>query len=105
MTTSRLLSTAALLVVAAVAIVAADAPKLPPAASAKVDFDRDVKPILVANCLKCHDGLKQRGGLRLDDRTAFLEGGNGGAVIVVGKSAESRLIHAVAQVDPDTKMP
>jgi hypothetical protein len=34
-----------------------------------------------------------------------MAGGNGGAVIVPGKSADSRLIHAVAGGDPDVKMP
>jgi hypothetical protein len=101
--------TAVLLLVMAVAA-AADPPKpdavrLPPASAAKIDFDKDVKPILAAHCLKCHGAEKQKGGLRLDDRKAALEGGNSGAVIVVGKSAESRLIHAVAGTDPDTKMP
>src|SRR5205085_7610326 len=31
--------------------------------------------------------------------------GDGGLAIVVGKSAESRLIHFVSGADPDTKMP
>src|SRR5690242_2500910 len=82
---------------------AADPPKLPPASAAKIDFDKDVRPILAASCVKCHGADKQKGGLRLDDRTAALDGGNGGPVIVPGKSADSRLIHAVAGTDPDTK--
>lgn len=92
-------------VVMIVGLGAADPPKLPPASTAKIDFDKDVRPILAANCIKCHGAEKQKGGLRLDDRKSLLEGGNGGAVIIVGKSAESRLIHAVAQIDPDAKMP
>jgi hypothetical protein len=41
----------------------------------------------------------------LDNAAAAREGGNSGAVIVPGQSAESKLIHAVAGHDPDTKMP
>ena len=34
-----------------------------------------MKPILAAHCVKCHGAEKQRGGLRLDDRKAALDGG------------------------------
>ncbi|MBA4064286.1 MAG: hypothetical protein C0501_11355 [Isosphaera sp.] len=104
----RLLPPAALLAVAAGYPAAADPPKkadLPPATVAKVDFDTDVRPVLAAHCFKCHGPDKQKGGLRLDTRADALEGGNGGKVIVVGKSADSRLVHAVAGTDPDAKMP
>ena len=80
-------------------------PALPPASAAKIDFDRDVRPILAAHCVGCHGPDKQKGGFRLDDRKALLEGGNGGAAVVVGKSADSRLVHAVAGVGTDAKMP
>jgi hypothetical protein len=83
----------------------ADPPKLPPPANGKVSFDADVKPILSANCFKCHGPDKQKGGLRLDDRKAALDGGNTGPVIVPGKSGESKLVHAAAGTDPDAKMP
>src|SRR6188474_615974 len=73
-----------------------DATKLPPAAEGKIDFDADIKPILAAHCVKCHGPAKQKGGLRLDTREQALGGGNSGAVIAPGKSAESKLIHAVA---------
>src|SRR5262245_41017130 len=78
-------------------------PQRPPPATGKVNFDTDIKPILTAHCIKCHGPEKQKGGLRLDTRKDALEGGNSGAVIVSGKSAESRLIHLAAGVDPDTK--
>ncbi len=79
--------------------------KLPRAAEGKIDFDTDVKPILAAHCVKCHGPAKQKGGLRLDTREHTLTGGNTGMAIVVGKSAESRLIHAVAWSNPDLAMP
>jgi mono/diheme cytochrome c family protein len=70
-----------------------------------VDFRRDVQPILARNCVVCHGPGKQRGGLRLDDGTAALKGGNSGLVLVPGKAAESRLLRLVAGLDPDLKMP
>ena len=103
MTLLRILPVFGLLACAALS--ADDAKKLPPASTAAIDFDTDVKPILAAHCVKCHGAEKQRGGLRLDDRKAALDGGNSGAVIVATKSADSKLIHAVAGLDPDAKMP
>ncbi len=78
---------------------------MPLPAKGKINFDTDIKPILDAHCVKCHGAEKQKGGLRLDNRKDALLGGNSGAVILDGKSAESRLIHAVAGTDPDAKMP
>lgn len=79
--------------------------KLPLAVEGKIDFDRDVKPVLAAKCVKCHGPAKQKGGLRLDTREYALAGGNTGPALVVDRSAESRLIHAVARIDPDLAMP
>src|SRR4051812_12392461 len=108
MTPARLLTAAALLAAATAALLASE-PKKPdaakPPAAGVIDFDRDVRPVLAAHCVKCHGPEKQKGGLRLDDRKAALEGGDGGAVIVPGKSADSRLVHAVAGVVEDEKMP
>jgi mono/diheme cytochrome c family protein len=82
-----------------------DVSKLPPAATRTVDFVKDVQPIFEANCWKCHGPQKSEGGLRLDQRAAALKGGDHENDIVPGKSAESVLIHAVAHVHEDLKMP
>src|SRR6516162_9047331 len=79
--------------------------KLPPATPRKIDFARDVQPILVKTCVSCHGPEKQRGGLRLDDEKAALKGGNRGKVIKPGDASGSRLLAVVAGLDPDVKMP
>ncbi|MBI3877142.1 MAG: PSD1 domain-containing protein [Verrucomicrobia bacterium] len=84
---------------------AVDISKLPPAASGAVDFARDIQPLFVKNCYSCHGPDKQKNGLRLDLKAAALAGGDSGKVIVPGKSAESKLIHLVAGLVPDTVMP
>ncbi len=81
------------------------APQLPPAAAIEVDFARDVQPLLVDRCVKCHGPEKQKGGLRLDAKVAAAKGGDEGKAFEPGKSAESLLIHLVAGLDEDKVMP
>ena len=83
----------------------AEPPALPPATKKKVDFVRDIKPLLTTHCHKCHGASKQEGGLRLDRREEALNGGDSGPAFVANKSAESLLIKYVAGVDPDVLMP
>ena len=49
------------------------------------DFERDVRPILAANCVSCHGPRQQESLLRLDTRGQALKGGMSGSVIVPGK--------------------
>jgi mono/diheme cytochrome c family protein len=83
-----------------------DVAKLPPAASRPVDFAKDIKPLFEAKCYSCHGPEKQKGHLRLDRKADALKGGDSHAPdIVPGKSADSPLIHFVAGLVPDMKMP
>jgi cytochrome c553 len=75
------------------------------AASAEVDFDRDVRPLLAKHCLRCHGAEKQRGGLRLDRRADARRGGKSGTPFVPGKPADSLLLQRVRADDADTRMP
>ncbi len=93
------------LVVCSLSLSVLAAEPLPPAVDRKIDFARDVKPLLAKHCWSCHSEKKHESGLRLDGRDAVLRGGDLGKVIVLGKSAESRLIQLVAGVDPDSVMP
>jgi len=78
---------------------------LPPPAAGKIDFAKDVQPILVKKCISCHGAEKQRGGLRLDHGKLAMQGGNSGIVIRPRQSANSKLIHLVTGMDPEERMP
>ncbi|HEX3148886.1 MAG TPA: DUF1553 domain-containing protein [Gemmataceae bacterium] len=78
---------------------------LPPAANRPIDFDRDVRPLFVKHCYACHGPEKQKAGLRLDRKADALKGGDDGAVIVLGKSAESPLVRLAAGLEADRLMP
>src|SRR6185503_3101950 len=72
----------------------ADVSKLPPPADAKVDFDRDIKPIFETACFRCHGPERPKSKFRLDNRQSALKGGeNNEDDIVPGDSAKSKLIH------------
>src|SRR5689334_7081141 len=67
-------------------------------------FEREVRPILVDTCQKCHGEKKQEGELRLDSRAALLKGGSIGPAIEPGNPEKSLLIAAVRHVG-DVQMP
>jgi hypothetical protein len=78
---------------------------LPPAAGVRVDFQKDIQPILDRTCWRCHGAERPKGGFRLDNRESALKGGDGGVAIVAGDSAKSPLIQYVARLVPDMEMP
>ncbi len=84
---------------------AADDPSLPPAAKTKIEFARDIEPLLQKRCLLCHGEQQQMSGLRLDQKDAALKGGAGGQDIQPGNSAGSRLIRLVAGVEKKVMPP
>lgn len=73
-------------------------------ADADIYIER-VKPVLRRSCYACHGALKQEGGLRLDTAAAAIVGGDSGASILLGKSAESLLIERISDSDEATRMP
>lgn len=90
---------------------AADEPSNSPASVTPtfvVDYEKDVRPILVDNCLACHgaDAETRYGGLRLDLRDAALAGGDSELrAIVPGNPDGSELIRRINSTDPDEVMP
>src|SRR5262245_10109157 len=75
------------------------------AAADRVDYLRDVKPVLAQKCFACHGALKQQSGLRLDAVQLIRTGGDSGAAIVPGRPAESPLLMRVSATDIDVRMP
>ena len=56
---------------------------LPQPADVKIQFDRDIRPILETSCLRCHGPEKRKGGLLLTSRKdALLPADSGRAVLV-----------------------
>src|SRR6185437_1318591 len=53
------------------------------------DLEREIKAIFRDRCIVCHGPLKQKNGLRLDAGALIAKGGEHGAVVTPGKSAES----------------
>ena len=77
-------------------------------ADSKLDFNRDVRPILSDRCFSCHgpDAEDRQAGLRLDDRAAavaVLE--SGGTAIVPGNPEASEILDRIASTDPHVVMP
>ncbi len=72
-------------------------------------FERSVRPLLSQHCYSCHAKGQAKGGLSLADRKGLLAGGEGGAVVSLGKPGESPLIAAIEgrdglQMPPNSKL-
>src|SRR4030095_14743865 len=77
-------------------------------AEPKVDFAREIRPILAKKCFACHgpDEEHREGGLRLDVREGATKKLETGAIAVVGgKSSESELVKRILSTDDDLRMP
>jgi mono/diheme cytochrome c family protein len=81
--------------------------ELPPPADHKIDFTKEIQPILQASCVQCHANNSAKGGLSMDTREGLLKGGESGPAFEIGKSGDSTLISMVAgiDIDPDMIMP
>ncbi len=72
----------------------------------RIDFVKDVQPILEFNCVACHREGHDKGKLRLETRALALKGGEKGAAIVPFDSAKSPLYTSTAlPADHDDLMP
>jgi len=76
---------------------AAAEPLQPTFAPEQVEFfEREVKPILTANCVKCHGAEKKvQGGLHLTSRDGVLKGSENGPVVSLESPEESSLLAAI----------
>ena len=73
----------------------------------KLDFARDIRPILSANCFKCHgpDDSQRQAELRLDTKAGVFADRDGRFALVGGKPDESELWKRITSADPDERMP
>src|SRR4029077_3066852 len=76
-------------------------------APAKVDFGRDIQPLLKEHCVECHGPSQQMRGLRLDRGRDALPNrvGANGARIVPGDSARSVLFKRLTGTQAGPQMP
>jgi uncharacterized membrane protein/mono/diheme cytochrome c family protein len=59
------------------------------------DLDRlnlQVRAIFAHSCYRCHSSDKSEGGLMLDSEKGVMAGGEGGPILVAGRSAESEIM-------------
>jgi mono/diheme cytochrome c family protein len=75
-------------------------------AAEKVDFARDVQPILASSCVPCHTAAPPPGAkLRLDSREGLLAGGESGPVVVAGDAKASLLYQRLVTDESSKRMP
>ncbi len=93
-----------LIVLLAAVLTVSSAPRDVSAAK-PIDFERQIRPLLIKRCGECHGPAEQNSGLRLDAKYAAFKGGDGGPIITPGKSSESELVRRITSTDPDERMP
>ena len=92
------------MLVPVLAILIGGAPAL---AGSRVQFNRQIRPLLSDACFQCHgpDESNRKGGLRLDVADAARKGGDSGPLLVAGNVEESELWKRLVSTDPDVVMP
>lgn len=105
MTTTRAAGLTVALTALTLAIAAAHVRPIEAQAQARIDFARDVQPILRQRCIGCHGPSQQMAGLRLDRRRDAMRGSTFGTVIGPGNSDGSRLALRVSGTSRGTQMP
>jgi mono/diheme cytochrome c family protein len=75
--------------------------QLPPVASQKVDFNKDLLPLFAERCYDCHGDKKQESGYRTDNLADMLKGGDNGPALVISNSAASILVQVLSDTHED----
>ncbi|MFO0960943.1 MAG: PSD1 and planctomycete cytochrome C domain-containing protein [Isosphaeraceae bacterium] len=73
----------------------------------RLEYNRDIRPILSDRCFACHgpDKKNRKGDLRLDVREDAVRDRDGSAAIVPGRPDESTIIERVFSEEDDLRMP
>ncbi len=76
-------------------------------AATKLDFNRDIRPILSDNCFACHgfDAKKRKADLRLDTAEGAYAVNDGVQAVKPGDPEGSELIRRILSKDPEEVMP
>jgi len=89
-------------------LILASAPTWGADAKPKLDFNREIRPILADKCFACHgpDDSKRKAKLRLDTQEgAQALAASGSAAVVPGNPDESELYHRIHSEDLEERMP
>src|SRR5258705_118258 len=78
-----------------IGLLAGIVPFVATARAADSPFEKSFAPIVLRNCVGCHNPSEAKGGLDLTSKQTTLKGGKTGEVIVAGKPDESLLIERV----------
>ena len=73
----------------------------------KIDFSRQIRPILSAACYQCHgpDEKQRQAALRLDQQESLLVNRDVRPAVVPGNHTQSELFHRISSNDPEMRMP
>ena len=78
----------------------------PARAAEPPSFKAAVAPLLVDNCIACHNAKKAEGGYRLDTFDQLKAAGDSGeAPIVAGAQPAGEILRRISSDDPDERMP
>jgi WD40 repeat protein len=73
---------------------------------ADASFRRDVAPLLLDRCQKCHGAEKAKGDYRLDTFERLMKSGESGEPpVVAGKPRDSKLYQLITTAEDDDRMP
>jgi hypothetical protein len=86
---------------------AAESKQVLSALPARVDFSRDIRPVISTKCFACHgpDAGARMAGLRLDRREEAIKERGGARAIVPGNPAASRVYQRISAREPARRMP
>src|SRR4051812_728469 len=74
-------------------------------------FEKQVRPLFIKRCYQCHSSEAKvlKGGLHLDSRSGWMQGGDSGPAVVPGAPDKSLLIEAIRyqslEMPPRGKLP
>ncbi|MFN0199029.1 MAG: DUF1553 domain-containing protein [Planctomycetaceae bacterium] len=78
-----------------------------PVTTRKIQFNRDIRPILSDTCFQCHgpDEKQRQAGLRFDQKDSAFADRDGKRALVPGQIEHSDLYARITSSDPDVRMP